>query len=118
MESHVKKRNERWLLRLYMDANAPETCRVQAYVTGVCEGHLAGQYVLEVIDVRRHSKKALSAGITVLPSLVRVTPEPSRTIVGDLRNPAYICEALGLPMSCVPSENTFSHSASTSYETD
>jgi hypothetical protein len=45
----------------------------------------------------RHPKRALSDGVLVTPTLVRLEPKPVQTIIGTLSDPARVVAALGLP---------------------
>ena len=52
----------------------------------ICEAHLAGEYSIEVIDLREHPGLAAGDQILAVPTLVRRLPEPIRKIIGDLSN--------------------------------
>jgi circadian clock protein KaiB len=62
----------------------------------ICEEHLAGRYQLEVIDLLLNPALARSDQILVIPTLVRVMPEPVRKIIGDLSHSERVLIGLDL----------------------
>lgn len=75
-----------WVLRLYV---AGETLNSRAALSNlkcICEEYLAGQYTIEVIDLRQKPQLAESDQIVAVPTLVRKLPMPLRKIIGDLSN--------------------------------
>jgi circadian clock protein KaiB len=51
-------------------------------------------YTLKVIDVRKHPEQAEADQITATPTLVKVSPEPIRRIVGEVDNPATLLQII------------------------
>jgi circadian clock protein KaiB len=49
---------------------------------------------LEVVDVLEHPERALDDGVFVTPTLVRLAPEPERTMIGSLNEPAALLALL------------------------
>jgi circadian clock protein KaiB len=82
----AKKPEKEWVLRLYVAGQTPKSLMAFANLKRLCEEHLAGRYVLEVIDLQKHPHLAEGDQIVALPTLVRKLPEPMRRIVGDLSN--------------------------------
>jgi circadian clock protein KaiB len=75
-----------WRLRLYVAGQTPKSIAALANLKRLCEGHLAGRYRLEVIDLADQPHLARRDDIVVIPTLVRQLPPPIRKIIGDLSN--------------------------------
>lgn len=83
-------------LRLYIAGDAPNSTQAIANLEALCKEHLEHAFKLEVVDVLEHPKRALAEGVLVTPSLTRLTPRPSRNVVGNLSDQAKVLHALGL----------------------
>jgi circadian clock protein KaiB len=46
------------------------------------------------VDVLEHPERALNDGVFVTPTLVRLAPEPERTMIGSLNEPAALLALL------------------------
>ena len=77
---------ERWELRLYVAGQTPKSVAAFANLKRLCEEHLPGRYMIEVIDLMQQPQLAAGDQIVAIPTLVRKLPEPLRRIVGDLSN--------------------------------
>jgi circadian clock protein KaiB len=77
---------EVWKLRLYVAGQTPKSLTAFANLKKICEAHLAGRYLIEVIDLVQQPQLAAGDQIVAIPTLVRKLPEPLRRIVGDLSN--------------------------------
>lgn len=75
-----------WELRLYVAGQTPRSIIAFANLKKLCDEHLPGRYVIEVIDLMQQPQLAAGDQIVAIPTLVRKLPEPLRKIVGDLRN--------------------------------
>ncbi|HWB07514.1 MAG TPA: circadian clock KaiB family protein [Verrucomicrobiales bacterium] len=75
-----------WKLRLYVAGQTPKSLTAFANLKKICEEHLAGRYIIEVIDLVQQPQLAAGDQIVAIPTLVRKLPEPLRRIVGDLSN--------------------------------
>lgn len=75
-----------WRLRLYVAGQTPKSIAALANLKRLCEGHLAGRYRIEVVDLIKHPELARQDEIIVIPTLVRQLPRPIRKIIGDLSN--------------------------------
>lgn len=74
----------KYILRLYIAGNTPQSVRAILKIREICETHLKGRYQLEVIDI--HQQPALAKGeqIIAVPTLVRYLPVPLKKMIGDL----------------------------------
>ena len=75
-----------WRLRLYVAGQTPKSIAAVANLKHLCEGHLAGRYRIEVVDLLSQPHLARRDDIVVVPTLVRKLPPPIRKIIGDLSN--------------------------------
>ena len=75
-----------WRLRLYVAGQTPKSIAALANLQRLCEGHLAGRYHIDVIDLASQPQLARRDDIVVVPTLVRQLPRPIRKIIGDLSN--------------------------------
>ena len=73
-------------LRLYVAGQTAKSLAALTNLQRICDAHLAGQYVLEVIDLTQTPQLAAGDQIFAIPTLVRRLPEPIRKIIGDLSN--------------------------------
>lgn len=83
-------------LRLYITGATPRSTRALANLKAVCEQHLAGRYVLEVIDIYQQPEAAVRHQIIAAPTLVKESPGPRRRVIGDLSNAESLLNALDL----------------------
>ena len=84
------------LFRLYVADETPNSAQAIANLQSICQEHLQGRCKIEVVDILQEPLRALSEGVLVTPTLVRLSPLPVRKIVGDLSEPAAVLLALGL----------------------
>jgi circadian clock protein KaiB len=85
----------RFSFRLFIAGTAPNSTRALEALHAVCRRHLGDEYDVTVIDVLREPARALADGILVTPTLIKLAPGPTRTIIGDLSK-ADLVTLLGL----------------------
>ncbi len=73
-----------WELKLYVAGQTPRSVAAIANLQKICEGHLAGRYRIEVIDLLANPQLARHDQILAIPTLVRKLPMPVRKLIGDL----------------------------------
>ena len=88
--------SEQWNLRLYVAGQTSRAIAALANLKKICEEHLAGQYVIEVVDLLKTPQLAKGDQIIAVPTLVRKLPEPVRKIIGDLSNTERVLVGLDL----------------------
>jgi circadian clock protein KaiB len=88
--------HKQWELRLYVAGQTPNSLAAFANLKKICEEHLAGQYSIEVIDLRENPTLARGDQILAVPTLVRKLPEPVKKIIGDLSNTERVLVGLDL----------------------
>lgn len=82
--------------RLYVAADALNSAQAQANLMALCRSHLPGRYAVELVDVFKEPQRALTDGIFLTPTLVRLAPLPVRRIVGTLSQTALVVHALDM----------------------
>lgn len=87
---------ERMVLRLYVAGDGPNSAAARANLRRILAGRDPATYTLEIVDCLRQPMRALQEGVLVTPTLCRLEPAPTRTIVGSLSDSARVLEALGL----------------------
>lgn len=97
-ESALKK----WMLRLYVAGNTPNSVAAVANLKEICENHLGGVYDIEVVDLLRNPQLARGDQIVAVPTLVRKLPPPVKQIIGDLSNTERVLVGLDLRPARLP----------------
>jgi circadian clock protein KaiB len=82
--------------RLYVAGDAANSAEALANLTALCGEHLPGRHEIELIDVFKEPGRALTDGIYMTPTLVRLTPAPVCRIVGTLSEPLTVLRTLGI----------------------
>jgi circadian clock protein KaiB len=83
-------------LRLYIAGRAPNSVQAIANLEAICQEYLKEGHKLEVVDVLEHPQRAMADGVLVTPSLAKLSPLPSASLVGNLSDKAKVLHALGL----------------------
>ena len=82
--------------RLYVAGDAQNSVDAIANLTAICRKHLPGRYDIEVMDVFLQPERALTDGIFMTPTLVKLAPAPLRRIIGNLSQTDRVLRAIGL----------------------
>lgn len=83
--------------RLYVAGDGPNSVQAIANLDAICQEHLAERNQIEVVDVLREPQRALADLVMLTPLLVKLSPEPVRSIAGALNHREQVLHALGLP---------------------
>jgi len=83
-------------LRLYVAGQTPKSLSAIANLKAICEGHLAGRYTIEVIDLLKSPQLAAGDQIIALPTLVRRLPPPIKRVIGSLSNTERVLVGLDI----------------------
>ena len=86
----------RLILRIYVAGDGPNSVTARANLRRLLASCDPSTYSLEVVDCLREPIRTLQEGVLVTPTLVRLEPQPTRTIVGTLSDTNQVLEALGL----------------------
>jgi len=82
--------------RLYVAGDAANSAEALANLTALSREHLPQRHEIELIDVFKEPKRALTDGIYMTPTLVKLAPSPVCRIVGTLSEPLTVLRALGI----------------------
>jgi circadian clock protein KaiB len=81
--------------RLYVAGETPNSAKAVANLGEFCRAHLPDRHQIEVVDVFKEPSRALSDGILMTPTLIKLSPQPSRRIVGTLSLVEPLLHAIG-----------------------
>ncbi len=73
-------------LTLFVTGATARSLRAIANLRRFCDSELAGQFVIELVDLYTHPARAEADQIIAAPTLVRKSPKPVRYALGDLSN--------------------------------
>jgi circadian clock protein KaiB len=90
MSAKSPTKEEKYLLRLYVVSDTPQSARAYRNLQTLCREHLAGRYRLDVIDLTKNPALAKADGILAVPTLVRKMPVPIRKFIGSLTDTARV----------------------------
>jgi circadian clock protein KaiB len=85
-----------WDLRLYVAGPTPKSVAAFRNLKQLCEEHLAGRYLIDVIDLMKNPQLAQGDQILAVPTLVRKLPRPIRKVIGSLSSTERILVGLDL----------------------
>ncbi len=84
------------VLRLYVAGRLPCSVEAEANLDLLCAEQDGNRPSVEIVDVLLEPEQALTDGIIVTPTLVRLAPLPVVQILGALSNRRLVRAALGL----------------------
>ena len=90
MAANALRAEEKYVLRLYIAENTPQSAIAYRNLKKLCKLHLAGRYSLEVIDLATNPERAKADQILAVPTLVRKMPTPIRKFIGTLEDTARV----------------------------
>jgi circadian clock protein KaiB len=85
-----------WRLRLYVAGRSGKSAIALRNLERICEEHLHGQYLIEIVDLLENPRLARGDQIVAVPTLVRQLPPPVKKIIGDLSNADRVLVGLDL----------------------
>lgn len=83
-------------LRLYVAGGLPNSIQARENLQRLCDEHLSGSCRVEIVDFLENPERALQDGVLVTPTLMKLSPAPSATVVGTLSERAAVLHALGI----------------------
>ncbi len=83
-------------LRLYIAKGTPNSILAMSNLQAILDEHLVGRHSLETIDVLKEPSRALADGVLATPTLVKLSPPPKVSIIGNLGNKEKVLCALDL----------------------
>ncbi|NPV63747.1 MAG: circadian clock protein KaiB [Methanotrichaceae archaeon] len=83
-------------LKLYVASGTPNSVLALRNLQTIIDDFLQGHHTLEIIDVFKEPSRAIADGILVTPSLVKLSPPPRISIIGNLSDREAVLVALDL----------------------
>lgn len=62
----------------------------------ICDQYLSGNFELQIIDINREKQLAVDYQIIAIPTLIRISPDPRKTILGDLSDTSKVLKILDI----------------------
>jgi circadian clock protein KaiB len=85
-----------YFLKLFISGQTTRSTLALQNIRRICDANLQGRYRLEVVDIYQDPRVACDAQIVAAPTLVKLSPEPVRRIIGDLSDSEKVLTALNL----------------------
>lgn len=86
----------KYCFRLYIAGRSTNSALAMDNLQALCRKYLPDNHEIEVIDLLIEPMRALTDGILVTPTLIKTSPPPARTIIGNLSQTETVIAALGL----------------------
>lgn len=82
----AKTKKSQWDLHLFVLGKNTKAVTAFKNLKLICEDQLKGKYHIHVVDLLKRPKLARDNKIFALPTLIRSSPLPKKSIIGDLSN--------------------------------
>ena len=82
--------------RLYVAGDAQNSAQAIANLVALCHENIPDRHEIEIVDVLREPRRALTDGIFMTPMLVKLAPGPVRRIIGTLSQTQSVLDTCGL----------------------
>lgn len=86
--------HQRYKLALFITGSTPRSVRAIENIRRICDENLRGRCDLQVIDVYQDPEATKDLQIIATPTLVKISPEPLRRIIGDLSDTQRVLAGL------------------------
>jgi circadian clock protein KaiB len=88
--------SDKFVLRLYITGNTPNSIKAVANIKMLCEEVLRGRYEMKVVDIYQDPSQASEDQVVAIPTLVKTSPLPRRRLVGDMSSRERVLAGLGI----------------------
>lgn len=88
---------DKCLLKLYVMGHSPRAERAIMNLCRICEKELDGRYEMVIIDILERPQLAEEEKILATPMLIKQSPPPVTSIIGDLSEIEKVLQGLDLP---------------------
>ena len=93
---HIRPRSEMIIrMRLYVTCGAPNSIIAVDNLNAIIKD-LADRCKLEIVDILKDPLRAIDDGILVTPTLVKFSPPPPVSIIGNLSEKTKVIDLLGM----------------------
>ena len=86
----------RLILQLYVSGMSSRSMDAIDKIRHLCDENLDGAFDLEIIDLYKNPDAASEMQIVFSPSLIKTSPLPRKTLVGDFSDTDKVIKGLGL----------------------
>lgn len=90
-------KNGTLMFRLYIAPGQASSMRALANLRSICSGYFGKNCAIQVVDILKDPLRAKRDKIAVIPTLIKLSPEPTWTIVGDLNEEAMVLASMKGP---------------------
>ena len=87
---------KKYLMKLFVAGDSPRSERAIQNLEELCNRTMKNNYEITIVDVLEQPAIAEEDKIMATPTLIKLTPYPSRRIVGDLSDQAKVLAILGV----------------------
>ncbi|MDF1745566.1 MAG: circadian clock KaiB family protein [Gimesia sp.] len=86
-----------FVFELYIAGNTPAATRAIGNLEKLCAELLeVGQYKIDIINIVESPNAAVDNGVLATPTVIRKSPEPRATVIGDLADKERVISGLCL----------------------
>jgi circadian clock protein KaiB len=75
-----------WEFELFVVGETPKAKLAYDNLRSLCDEYLLGRCKITIHDIAKNPKLAKANEITAIPTIIRKTPLPRKTLIGDLSN--------------------------------
>ncbi|MDB5447610.1 MAG: KaiB [Phenylobacterium sp.] len=86
----------KYVLRLYITGTTPRSLRAIANLQQILASQPTELFDLQVIDIYQQPQAASEHQIIAAPTLVKLSPDPVRRVIGDLSDNARVLKSLDI----------------------
>jgi circadian clock protein KaiB len=90
------KSDGKFIFKLFVAGKTPRAEKIGQLVRSFLDDALKGQYDLSIFDVMQNPSAADDENVFATPTLIKILPEPSKRIMGDLTNKERVLVHLGI----------------------
>ena len=84
-----------YIFKLYA-LNNDESRKLLARLKDILAGELKDNYEIEVVDPLNDNARSENEAIFILPVLIKISPSPSKRVIGDLSDKYKVLSGLGI----------------------
>jgi circadian clock protein KaiB len=88
--------NTRYDFLLFISGMSQKSGNAIENLRRICDEYLKDDFTLEIIDISAQKEKALQFEIIGIPTLIKVSPDPKRIILGDLSDKEKVLRILDI----------------------
>ena len=85
---------ERYIFILFIAGMSGKSVIAVENLRKICDEHLSGNCEIRIVDLNREPHLATEHQLIAVPTLIKIGPLPSRTILGDLSDTAKVLKIL------------------------